>query len=98
MKFRNVTWKEFFKLLGILFFVIFIVSVMFLNYLVDHNYVMYGFIIQDSVSIFCIQFSQKVWIVIVSFIVTLVCSLVGVLLGFIGELLFELILNKWKNR
>lgn len=98
MKFKNVTWKEFFKLLGILFFVIFIVSVMFLNYLVDHNYSMYGFVIQDSVSIFGIQFSQKAWIVIVSFIVTLVCSLVGVLLGFIGELLFELILNKWKNR
>ena len=98
MKFKNVTWKEFFKLLGILFCVIFIVSVMFLNYLVDHNYAMYGFVIQDSVSIFGIQFSQKAWIVIVSFIVTLVCSLVGVLLGFIGELLFELILNKWKNR
>ena len=75
---------------------------MFLNYLVDHNYAMYGFVIQDSVSIFGIQFSQKVWIVIVSFIVTLVCSLLGVLLGFIGELIFELIfeliLNKWKNR
>lgn len=97
MKFKNVTWKEFIKLLGILFFVIFIVSIMFLNYLVDHNYFMYGFVIRDSFSIFGIYFSQKVWIVFISFLVTLICSLVGILIGFLGELLFEFILNKFKK-
>ena len=90
MKFRNVTYKEFAKLVGIMFFVVFIVSNMFLNYLIDRNILMYGFVIQDSLSIFGFQIPQRFWVVIVSFIITIVCTIGGLLIGFILETFFKI--------
>ena len=90
MKFKNVTIKEFAKLIGIMFFIVFIVSVMFLNYLIDRNILMYGFVVQDSLSIFGFQIPQGLWVIIISFIITTICTLGGLLIGFILETFFKI--------
>ena len=97
MKFKNVTIKEFVKLVAILFFVIFIVSVMFLNYLIDRNILMYGFIIQDSVSLFGQMIPKGWWVIIVSFIVILFCTIGGLILGFILETFMSIVFKFWNK-
>ena len=97
MKFNKVDLKEFVKLIILMFFVIFIVSIMFLNYLVDHNILMYGMVIQDSMSIFGFMISKFWWIIIVSFIISLFCTIVGLVLGFILESFILLVLKFWNE-
>ena len=97
MKIKNVNIKEFFKLVSIMFFVIFIVSIIFLNYLIDHNILMYGFIIKDSVSLFGHMISKFWWVIIISFIITLFCTIGGLILGFILEFFISLILKFWNK-
>lgn len=97
MKFKNVDLKEFFKLVAILSFVIFIVSIMFLNYLVEHNILMYGMVIQDSMSIFGFMISKFWWIIIISLIVTFVCTLLGLLIGYFLNKLIDLVFKFFKD-
>lgn len=97
MKFKNVDLKEFFKLVAILSFVIFIVSMMFLNYLIDHNILMYGMVIQDSMSIFGFMISKFWWIIIISLILTFVCTLLGLLIGYFLNKLIDLVFKFFKD-
>ena len=97
MKFKNVDLKEFFKLVAILSFVIFIVSMMFLNYFIDHNILMYGMVIQDSMSIFGFMISKFWWIIIISLIVTFVCTLSGLLIGYFLNKLIDLVFKFFKD-
>ena len=97
MKFKNVDLKEFFKLVAILSFVIFIVSIMFLNYLIEHNILMYGMVIQDSMSIFGFMISKFWWIIIISLIVTFVCTSCGLLIGYFLNKLIDLVFNFFKD-
>ena len=97
MKFKNVDLKEFFKFVAILSFVIFIVSIMFLNYLVEHNILMYGMVIQDSMSIFGFMISKFWWIIIISLIVTFVCTLSGLLIGYLLNKLIDLVFKFFKD-
>lgn len=97
MKFKNVDLKEFFKLVATLSFVIFMVSIMFLNYLIDHNILMYGMVIQDSMSIFGFMISKFWWIIIISLILTFVCTLLGLLIGYFLNKLIDLVFKFFKD-
>lgn len=97
MKFRNIDVKEFIKLVSILFFVIFIVSVIFLNYLIDHNILMYGMVIQDSMSIFGFMISKFWWIIIISFIVTIICTVLGLIFGYFLNKVIDFVFNFFSN-
>ena len=97
MKFKNIDMKEFMKLVGILFLVIFIVSIIFLNYLIDHNILMYGMVIQDSMSIFGFMISKSWWVVIISFIVTIICTVLGLLFGYFLNKVIDLVFKFFKD-
>lgn len=97
MKFKNIDMKEFMKLVGILFLVIFLVSIIFLNYLIDHNILMYGMVIQDSMSIFGFMISKSWWVVIISFIVTIICTALGLLFGYFLNKVIDFVFKFFKD-
>lgn len=97
MKFKNVTIKEFFKLVAIMFVVVFIASMLYLNYLIDHNMFMYGAIIQDSMSVFGIMVPKGWWVIIISFMITFICTAIGLILGYIVELFFKAVFWFWRK-
>ena len=70
---------------------------MFLNYLVEHNILMYGMVIQDSMSIFGFMISKFWWIIIISLIVTFVCTLLGLLIGYFLNKLIDLVFKFFKD-
>lgn len=97
MNFKNVSLKEFFKLVAIMFVVVFIACMLYFNYLIEHNILMYGTIIQDSISIFGVMVPKGLWVIIISFIITLCCTVIGLILGFILEGFFKLVGLFWRK-
>ena len=97
-------YKSFWKQMGILTIITFVMSVVLLKYLIDNNIMGYETIIQGSMTIFGFYLSQTGWIVFLSIIVSIVSTIVSLsfvllvytLLKYIFKL-FKLIKNKIKH-
>ena len=69
-------YKSFWKQMGILTIITFVMSVVLLKYLVDNNIMGYETIIQGSMTIFGFYLSQMGWVVFLSVILAVVINIV----------------------
>ena len=69
-------YKSFWKQMGIMAIITFVMSVVLLKYLIDNNIMGYGTSIQGSMTIFGFYLSQIGWVVFLSAILTIAISIV----------------------
>lgn len=69
-------YKSFWKQMGILTIITFVMSVVLLKYLIDNNIMGYETIIQGSMTIFGFYLSQMGWVVFLSVIFAVVINIV----------------------
>ena len=69
-------YKSFWKQMGILTIITFVMSVVLVKYLIDNNIMGYETIIQGSMTIFGFYLSQMGWVVFLSVILAVVINIV----------------------
>ena len=69
-------YKSFWKQMGILTIITFVMSVVLLKYLIDNNIMGYETIIRGSMTIFGFYLSQMGWVVFLSVILAVVINIV----------------------
>ena len=69
-------YKSFWKQMGILTIITFVMSIVLVKYLIDNNIMGYETMIQGSMTIFGIYLSQMGWVVFLSVILAVVINIV----------------------
>ena len=81
-------YKHFFKEMGILTIVSFVLSIVLLNYLINNSIMGYDKVIQGSMTIFGFYLNQTGWIVVISFVMSIMISVIVSIITFILNLLW----------
>lgn len=94
-------YKWVLKHIAILLVVSFMMSIVALDYAVDHNIMGYGQLIQGSMTIFGFYLNKTGWIIFLSFVLSIICSIISSivvsLLYWIFKLAVKLVKFLWKR-
>lgn len=94
-------YKWVLKHIAILLIISFIMSSVALDYAIDNDIMGYGKLIQGSMTIFGFYLNKTGWIVFLSFMMSMICSIVSSIvvgvLYFIFKLLLKFVRFLWKN-